>query len=100
PAPLFTIDMPTVPRDAFQRFFDSLSPTFDHMISLGQSNTIVSCPAFTTHSELNETQLAEAGISRTTIRFAIGDEDPQDLVAHFIGAARLTIDPELPGFSN
>ena len=52
PAPLFTIDMPRVPRAAFQRFFDNLSPTFDHMISLGQSNTIVSCPALTTHSEL------------------------------------------------
>ncbi|MEK6247241.1 MAG: PLP-dependent transferase, partial [Planctomycetales bacterium] len=37
PAPLFTIDMGEIPRDAFQRFFDSLSPTFGHMISLGQS---------------------------------------------------------------
>jgi O-acetylhomoserine (thiol)-lyase len=100
PAPLFTIDMPTVPRDAFQRFFDCLAPTFDHMISLGQSNTIVSCPAFTTHSELNPEALARAGITPTTIRFAVGDEDPKDLLAHFIAAARLAIDPMAPGFSN
>lgn len=100
PAPLFTIDMQGVPLAAFQRFFDCLAPTFDHMISLGQSNTIVSCPAFTTHSELGETQLAEAGISRTTIRFAVGDEDPQDLIAHFIDAARLAIDPDFPRFSD
>jgi cystathionine beta-lyase/cystathionine gamma-synthase len=99
-APLFTIDMQSVPREAFQRFFDSLAPTFDHMISLGQSNTIVSCPALTTHSELAESQLREAGISPTTIRFAVGDEDPKDLIAHFVQAARLTIDPQMPGFSS
>ena len=58
PAPLFTIDMPTVPRAAFQRFFDNLSPTFGHMISLGQSNTIVSCPALTTHSELEPSAIS------------------------------------------
>jgi O-acetylhomoserine/O-acetylserine sulfhydrylase-like pyridoxal-dependent enzyme len=99
PAPLFTIGMQGIPRVAFQRFFDSLAPTFDHMISLGQSNTIVSCPALTTHSELKLEQLAEAGISPTTIRFAVGDEDPKDLIAHFIAAARLAIDPVVPGFS-
>ncbi|HEX4132085.1 MAG TPA: PLP-dependent transferase [Pirellulales bacterium] len=98
-APLFTIDMPEVPREAFQRFFDSLAPTFDHMISLGQSNTIVSCPALTTHSELHEDQLAQAGISPTTIRFAVGHEDPKNLITHFLGAARLAIDPDVPGFS-
>lgn len=99
PAPLFTIDMEGVPREAFQRFFDSLEPLFSHMISLGQSNTIVSCPALTTHSELDEAALAESGIRPTTIRLAIGDEDPKDLIAHFIHAARLAIDPYLPGFS-
>jgi O-acetylhomoserine (thiol)-lyase len=98
-APLFTIDIAEVPREAFQRFFDNLAPTFDHMISLGQSNTIVSCPALTTHSELGPEQLREAGISPTTIRFAMGDEDPRDLMAHFVAAARLAIDPVVPGFS-
>ena len=99
PAPLFTIDMQGIPRDAFQRFFDCLAPTFDHMISLGQSNTIVSCPALTTHSELDAAALAEAGITPTTIRLAVGDEDPQDLISHFIAAAKLAIDPHVPGFS-
>jgi O-acetylhomoserine (thiol)-lyase len=99
PAPLFTIDMQGIPREAFQRFFDNLAPTFDHMISLGQSNTIVSCPALTTHSELKLEQLIEAGITPTTIRFAVGDEDPKDLIAHFISAARLAIDPQVPGFT-
>ncbi len=101
PAPLFTCDFEkaSVPREAFQRFFDNLAPTFDHMISLGQSNTIVSCPALTTHSELSPEQLEQAGIKPTTIRFAIGDEDPKDLIAHLIHAARFTIDPHVHGFS-
>lgn len=99
PAPLFTIDMEGVPREAFQRFFDSLEPMFSHMISLGQSNTIVSCPALTTHSELDETALLESGIRPTTIRLAMGDEDPKDLIAHFIHASRLAIDPCVPRFS-
>ncbi len=101
PAPLFTIDMEQagVPRDAFQRFFDNLSPTFGHMISLGQPNTIVSCPALTTHSELSDAELARAGIRPTTIRFAVGDEDPKDLIAHLVHAARFTIDPHVNGFS-
>jgi hypothetical protein len=33
------------------------------------------------------------------IRFAVGDEDPRDLLTHFIHAARLTLDPAVPGFS-
>ncbi len=98
-APLFTIDMDQVPRDAFQRFFDCLEPTFGHMISLGQSNTIVSCPALTTHSELDERQLCEAGIHPTTIRFAVGNEDATDLIDHVVATAKLAIDPQVPGFS-
>jgi O-acetylhomoserine/O-acetylserine sulfhydrylase-like pyridoxal-dependent enzyme len=101
PAPLFTIDFESanLPREAFQRFFDNLAPTFGHMISLGQSNTIVSCPALTTHSELPADELARAGITPTTIRFAVGDEDPKDLISHFMHAARLTLDSVVPGFS-
>lgn len=98
PAPLFTIDMDGVSRTAFQRFFDSLAPMFGHMISLGQSNTIVSCPALTTHSELDEAALDAAGIRPTTIRMAVGDEDPRDLIRHFVDAARLAIEPLHPGF--
>jgi O-acetylhomoserine (thiol)-lyase len=103
PAPLFTIDFEvpghTIPLQAFKRFFDNLSPTFGHMVSLGQPNTIVSCPGLTTHSELSPKSQAEAGLSTTTIRFALGDEDPRDLLSHLVHAAKLSIDPQVPGFS-
>ncbi len=102
PAPLFTIDFEQagIPPAAFQRFFDNLSPTFGHMISLGQSNTIISCPALTTHSELPPEELARTGIEATTIRFAVGDEDPRDLLLHLVETARMTIDRVVPGFAD
>jgi len=54
PSGLFTVDMGSgIPNDEFHRFFDCLEPAFSHMISLGQTNSIVSCPGLTTHSELN-----------------------------------------------
>jgi O-acetylhomoserine/O-acetylserine sulfhydrylase-like pyridoxal-dependent enzyme len=100
PSPLMTIRFQDVDRDAFQRFFDCLAPTFGHMISLGQSNTIVSCPALTTHSEMGDDALRQAGIDPTTIRIALGDEDSRDLIVHFVEAARLTLDSAHPGFSD
>jgi O-acetylhomoserine/O-acetylserine sulfhydrylase-like pyridoxal-dependent enzyme len=100
PAPLFTLDMPTLPRDTFQRFFDALDPTFAHMISLGQSNTIVSCPGLTTHSELNAKAQNQAGITPSTIRIAVGDEDFRDLLSHWVAATKACVDPEVPAFSS
>jgi len=99
PAPLFTANMGKLPMDNFKMFFDALSPTFSHMISLGQSNTIVNCPALTTHSELSKEALQAAGMTPTTIRFALGDEDPADLIKHLVHTARATLDTAAPGFS-
>ncbi len=101
PAGLFTIEMSDdIPEAVFQRFFDCLEPAFSHMISLGQTNTIVSCPGLTTHSELNAEQQREAKIFPRTIRIATGIENPIDLITHFIGATKLCIDPVIAGFSN
>lgn len=100
PAPLFTADFGDIPRATFARFFDNLSPTFAHMISLGQNNTIISCPSLTTHSELSPEQLLRAGISPAMVRIAVGDESPVDLVTHLIEAARISIDPDVPGYSS
>jgi len=101
PAPLFTIDFESahVPPLAFKRFFDSLTPMFGHLVSLGQSDTLVLCPALTSHSELSPAALREAGIAPTTIRLAVGDESPRELICDFLEAVRLALDPALPGFS-
>src|SRR5882672_9631075 len=101
PAPLFTIEFEstTLDRITFTRFFDCLEPAFGHQVSLGQSNTVVLCPALTSHSEMGPEELREAGISPTTIRISVGDEDPRHSIAHFVSVAELVIDPLLPGFS-
>src|SRR5262249_18296712 len=95
PAPLFTLDFEAAGLDriTFTRFFDSLEPAFGHQVSLGQSNTVVLCPALTSHSEMRPEDLRQAGISPTTIRIAVGDEDPRQLIAHFIRTAELVINP-------
>lgn len=101
PAPLFTINFERarMSRLTLARFFDSLTPMFGHMVSLGQSNTLVLCPALTSHSELGPQALEEAGISATTIRFSVGDESPRELIGDFLESVRGSIDLELPGFS-
>jgi len=101
PAPLFTIHLEEAGLDrmAFERFLDSLSPMFGHMVSLGQSNTMILCPALTSHSELGPDALRASGISPTTIRISVGDEEPRELIAGFLATARLALDPAVPGFS-
>lgn len=101
PAPLFTIDFEGAGLDriTFTRFFDCLEPAFGHQVTLGQSNTVVLCPALTSHSEMSPQELRDAGIAPTTIRIAVGDEDPRQLMAHFIRVAELVIEPQRPGFT-
>ena len=102
PAPLFTIDFERagLDRTTFTQFFDCLEPAFGHQVSLGQSNTVVLCPALTSHSEMKPEELREAGISPTTIRIAVGDEDPCQLIAHFIRTSELIIEPMKRGFAD
>ena len=105
PAALFTIDMegkgerPSVPRAAFKRFFDMLEPAIGMQVSLGQTTSVALCPALTTHSELSDEALLEAGIKPTTTRVSIGLEDPRVFLAHMQRTAELVIDPVVPGFS-
>ena len=101
PAPLFTINFEAakISRVTLERFFDSLAPMFGHMVSLGQSNTLVLCPALTSHSELGPEALKEAGITPTTIRISVGDESPRELIGDFLAAAAASIDEALPGFT-
>ena len=104
PAPLFTIDMEgsggvrKIDCPTFKRLFDNLEPAFGLQVSLGQVSTLVLCPALTSHSELSDEALRAAGIAPTTLRIAVGDEDPRTLLAHFMRAAEAIIEPDRPGF--
>ncbi|HFB64059.1 MAG TPA: Cys/Met metabolism pyridoxal-phosphate-dependent enzyme [Aeromonadales bacterium] len=102
PCPLFTLDMEKAgfDRETFTRFFDSLAPTFNHMVSIGQNNTIALCPALTSHSELDAESMNAAGIYPTTIRLAMGNESAAELIAHFYNSATMFLDKAKPGFSD
>ena len=43
--------------------------------------TCVLHPASTTHRQMNDEQLREAGASRDLIRFSVGIENPDDILA-------------------
>ena len=107
PAPLFTIDFEgrggrgrALDASTLKRMFDNLEPAFGLQVSLGQVHTQVLCPALTSHSELSEAALAEAGISPSTVRISVGDEDPRYLLHHLVKAAQIALQGSSPEFVN
>lgn len=49
--------------------------------SLGGVETLVSYPLYSSHASFNDDQLRAAGVSAATVRFAIGIESAQDIIA-------------------
>ena len=50
-------------------------------VSLGDVESLIEHPASMTHSVLNEEELAEAGLTKELVRFSVGIEDADDLIA-------------------
>jgi len=69
-----------VDRARVHRFVDALR-LVKLVANIGDARSLVAHPASMTHSHLNDVQLVDAGISRTTIRLSIGLEDPADIIA-------------------
>ena len=57
-----------------------------HAPSLGGVETLVSEPRITSHASLTAEQRAQAGIPDGFLRFSLGLEDPDDLIADFAQA--------------
>jgi len=51
-----------------------------HATNIGDTKTIVTYPALTTHRQLTKEQLEECGISESFIRLSIGLEDADDII--------------------
>ncbi len=75
---VFCFDLPGGREDGC-RFIESLS-LFSHLANVGDAKSLVIHPASTTHRQLNDDELANAGISPGTIRLSIGIEDVNDLI--------------------
>lgn len=62
------------------KFIENLQ-LFSHLANVGDAKSLVIHPASTTHRQLTDTELNEAGIGPSTIRLSIGIEDAEDLIA-------------------
>ncbi len=66
-------------RDTATVFCDSLK-LLKIVANLGDSRSMVSCPAVTTHSQLSDEQLAAVNIRPGTIRISLGLENIEDIL--------------------
>lgn len=67
-------------QEAAWKFIDSLK-LFSLLANVADVKSLVIHPATTTHSQLNEAELAEQGITPGTIRLSIGTEHIDDIIA-------------------
>ena len=63
-----------------EKFVNSLK-LISHLANVGDSKTLIIHPASTTHSQLNETEQAAAGVTPTSLRISLGIEHIDDIKA-------------------
>lgn len=61
------------------KFIDALQ-LFTRLVNIGDAKSLATHPASTTHRQLNEQELAAAGVSTDMLRLSIGIEDIEDLL--------------------
>ncbi len=54
---------------------------FSHLANVGDAKSLAIHPASTTHSQLSDAELIEAGVSPDMVRLSIGIEDMDDILA-------------------
>mgnify|MGYP000953285047 FL=1 len=67
-------------RDAGRKFIDSLE-MFSHVANIGDAKSLAIHPATTTHSQLNDEELTDAGVSPDMVRLSVGIESIEDILA-------------------
>ena len=67
-------------KEAAWKFIDSLE-SFSLLANVADVKSLVIHPATTTHSQLNDEELKDQGISQSTIRLSIGTEHIDDIIA-------------------
>ena len=75
---IFTFEVKGSEKDA-QKFIDNLK-VFSLLANVADVKSLAIHPASTTHSQLNESELAEQGIKPNTIRLSIGTEHIDDII--------------------
>ena len=67
-------------KEAGRKFIDSLE-LFSHLANIGDAKSLAIHPATTTHSQLDEGELSEAGVSDDMVRLSVGIENIDDILA-------------------
>jgi O-acetylhomoserine (thiol)-lyase len=67
-------------RDAGARFIDALQ-MIKRLVNIGDAKSLACHPATTTHRQLNEQEMARAGVSVDMVRLSIGIEHIDDILA-------------------
>lgn len=67
-------------KEAAWKFIDNLK-IFSLLANVADVKSLVIHPATTTHSQLSEAELADQGITQSTIRLSIGTEHIDDIIA-------------------
>ena len=62
------------------RFIDALQMIY-RLVNIGDAKTLACHPASTTHSQMDDEELAAAGITPGTVRLSIGIETIDDIIA-------------------
>jgi O-acetylhomoserine (thiol)-lyase len=66
--------------EAGTRFIDALNMIL-RLVNIGDAKSLACHPASTTHRQLNDEELASAGVSRDLIRLSVGIENIADIIA-------------------
>ncbi len=66
--------------EACSRFIDALEMIL-RLVNIGDAKSLACHPASTTHRQLNETELAKAGVSVDLVRISVGIEHIDDIIA-------------------
>jgi O-acetylhomoserine (thiol)-lyase len=66
-------------RAAGQRFIESVQ-LCSHLANVGDARTLVIHPGSTTHQQLTDAQLRDAGVPPDLVRISVGLEDPEDIL--------------------
>ncbi len=67
-------------RAAGERFLDALQ-LFTRLVNIGDTKSLATHPASTTHRQLSPAELAKAGVKEETVRLCVGIEHIDDLKA-------------------
>ncbi len=67
-------------REAGQRFIEALT-LHSHLANIGDAKSLAIHPATTTHSQLDEAELALAGVTQDMVRLSVGIEHIDDILA-------------------